>query len=169
MTRAALVFVLLLPLGCSRSQMMIGEDPIASAYIRAVQSNHYAAAAALLHYPEEETGAELQKDKQAMLAAVRAAQTCLGKPLEPAPGYEGLTYEIAFGAGDLPHWEKHPQLRNVAFRVRFEKAGTGRLSFDEVLLPDNTWGLRQVKFGLPLADPHAQERLAACMQALQAD
>lgn len=137
-------------------------DATAEAYVDAVNAGDFARAAALFHYPEEDSALFRQAGQDHVANVVRALDGCFGAPLDVKPGYTGIVFELAAGGGDLAHWRRHPGVRSIVLGVAYQKLGKGRLAFDLVQGDDRTWTIRQVKYGLPLSDVRTKPRIARC-------
>jgi hypothetical protein len=159
------LFLGVLSLGCATRVQEPALHPIVAGYLHALRRGDVAAASRLFHYPENEQGAELEKDRLSVADGIRVLHQCFGEALDAKEGFEGAYMDVGLGGGDLPHWDEHPEVMTLDLTVKFRTLGPGKLSFDLIRLPDGTSSLRQVKYGLPLNDPLTESRLDACGKA----
>ena len=152
--------------------MSCGETPhmqrLAASYITAANNGDYIAAAHLFHYPATERGAVLAHDIDQVARELQSLAEYFGKIVSIGPATSAIMVDVGVGSGDLAYWQQHPPVATLSYVVRFTKYGEGRLVL--FLSKSGThWQLREVRYGLPLRDPHTVFRVKVVAAALAQD
>lgn len=156
--------------GCSPSTESRAPDDasaVARRYFDCAGRGDAACAAALFHYPPEETPTERAADVAAVTESLSILEKHFGTAGPATPANDPVLYvEVAAGSADLGYWQKHPESLRLTYRTRFSRFGDGFVALDLTNL-GSRWEIRQVHFGLPASDPRATARVTKVFNELR--
>jgi hypothetical protein len=140
---------------------------VAQRYFDCAGRGDAACAAALFHYPPEETPAERAGDVAAVTQSLSILEKHFGTVDSGTPINGPVMYvQVGAGSANLAYWQKHPESLQLTYRARFSRFGDGFVALDLTNLASR-WEIRQVHFGLPASDPRATPRVTKAFNELR--
>jgi len=120
----------------------------------------------LFHYPQKYTEKELKKDKDGVSKTLKLYFDEFGSILSiEKVNNPPLSYYVSIGGGDIPYWQKYPEVYNTIYAVMFSREGRGYLDFYFCNILGK-WKIRHVSYGLPADSPQSQSRIGDIFQKL---
>lgn len=133
-------------------------------FINCYNNNDFFGATKLFHFPQDYTDKELKKEKDAIRKTLKMYFEEFGKitNIEKTDN-PSLYYFVMIGGGNLPYWQKYPDVYNTFYKVKFSREGQGYLVLVFCHISDK-WEIRQVNYGLPAERSKSQERIIGINQ-----
>jgi hypothetical protein len=118
----------------------------------------------LFHFPQEYTEKELREDRNAINKTLKI----YFDEFEKIKGIEKvnnppLYYSVLIGGGNIPYWQRYPEVYNSTYKVMFSREGQGYLAFGFCNILKK-WEIRQVSYGLPAESPQSRARIGDILQ-----
>jgi hypothetical protein len=118
----------------------------------------------LFHFPQKYTEKELRKDKNGVSKVLKILFDEFGNiaSIEKVNN-PPLFYYVLIGGGDIPYWQRYPEVYNSTYKVMFSGEGQGYLGFGFCNILKK-WEIRQVSYGLPADSPQSRARIGDILQ-----
>lgn len=141
-------------------------NEIATFFVSHYNKKDFLSLTDLFHFPKEYTEKQLKEDKNAINKTLKMYFDEFGK----ITGIEKISnpplfYFVTIGGGNIPYWQRYPEVYNIIYKVKFSSEGQGYLVFGFCNIL-RKWEIRQVSYGLPADSPQSQTRIVNIHQKM---